>query len=186
MEGRVDRAIIDRWRQRRLVRGDGRPGRGRGLEDEDNDEYQSRMEFPPDDVVAAVTRLNDRREKTAEDNLTQHECAAGALCVAPSGADVSASTHRCLDCRGKIHCAMWCGENWKEYLESERCNITPDQLSAAGRASVQGSNHEMITICRVCINRLESRNADDDSVSVDDSLATPRALYDDAKGRVSR
>jgi hypothetical protein len=56
------------------------------------------------------------------------------LCVAPSGADVSASTHRCLDCRDKIHCAMWCGENWKEYLESERCNITPDQLSAAGRA----------------------------------------------------
>ena len=55
MEGRVDRAIIDRWRQRRLVRGDGRPGRGRGLEEEDNDEYQSRMEFPPDDVVAAVT-----------------------------------------------------------------------------------------------------------------------------------
>lgn len=192
MEGRVDRAIIDRWRQRRLVRGDGRPGRGQGLEDEDNDEYQSRMEFPPDDVVAALTRLNDRQEETAEDNLTQHECAAGALCVAPSGADVSASTHRCLDCRGKIHCAMWCGENWKEYLESERCNITPDQLSAAGRASVQGSNHEMITICRVCINRLESRNADDDSdadddsVSVDDSLATPRALYDDAKGRVSR
>ena len=55
MEGRVDRAIIDRWRQRRLVRGDGRPGRGRGLEEEDNDEYQPRMEFPPDDVVAAVT-----------------------------------------------------------------------------------------------------------------------------------
>jgi hypothetical protein len=44
----------------------------------------------------------------------------------------------------------------------------------------------MITICRVCINRLESRNANDDSISVDDSLATPRALYDDAEGRVSR
>ncbi len=51
---------------------------------------------------------------------------------------------------------------------------------------MQGSNHEMITICRVCINRLESRNANDDSISVDDSLATPRALYDDAEGRVSR
>ena len=51
MEGRVDQAIIDCWRQRRLGRGDGRPERGRGLEDEDNDEYQSRMEFPPDDVV---------------------------------------------------------------------------------------------------------------------------------------
>ena len=135
------------------------------------------MEFPPDDVIAAVTHLDERREKTAElsplceDNHTQHACAAGALCVAPSGADVSASTHRCLDCQRKIHCAMWCGENWKEYLESERCNITPNQLSAAGRASVQGSNHEMITICRVCINRLESRNADDDSDADDDSVA---------------
>ena len=103
-----------------MVRGDGRPGRGQNLEEEDDNEYRARMDDPPDDVVAAVTRLNERREKTAEDNLTQHKCAAGALCVAPSGADVSATTHHCLDCRGKIHCAMWCGENWKEYLESDR------------------------------------------------------------------
>ena len=122
MEGGVDRDIIARWQRRRLVRGDGRPGRGRNLEEEDDNEYRARMDDPPDDVVAAVTRLSEHREKTAKDNLTQHKCAAGALCVAPSGADVSATTHHCLDCRGKIHCAMWCGENWKEYLESERCN----------------------------------------------------------------
>jgi len=65
------------------------------------------------------------------------------LCAAPPGTDVSASAHRCLDCRGKIHCAMWCSENWGEYIESDCCKITPDQLSAAGRASVQGSDHEL-------------------------------------------
>ena len=150
MEGGVDQAIIDCWQLRRLVRGDGRPGRGRSLQEEDDDEYRWRMDDPPDDVIAAVTRLDERREKTAElsplceDNHTQHACAAGALCVAPPGTDVSASAHRCLDCRGKIYCAMWCGENWGEYIESDRCKITPEQLSAAGR--VQGSDHELITI----------------------------------------
>jgi hypothetical protein len=79
MEGRVDQSFIDHWQLRRLVRGDGRPGRGRSLEEEDDDEYQSRMEFPPDYIIAAVTRLAERQEKTAElsaireDNRTQHE-----------------------------------------------------------------------------------------------------------------
>ena len=139
---------LDRWQLRRLVRGDGRPGRGLSLAEEDDDEYRWRMDDPPDDVIAAVMRLDERREKTAElsalceDDHTQHECAAGALCAAPPGTDVSASAHCCLDCRGKIHCAMWCGENWGEYIKSDRCKITPDQLSATGRASVQGSDHE--------------------------------------------
>ena len=62
------------------------------------------MEDPPDDVIAAVTRLDERREKTAElsalceDDHMQHEFAVGALCAAPPGTDVSASAHRCLDC----------------------------------------------------------------------------------------
>jgi hypothetical protein len=120
------------------------------------------MDDPPDDVVAAWTRLDKSREKTVElsrlfnDDHTQNECAAGALCVAPPGTDLSASAHRCLECRGKIHCAMWCGENWGEYIASDHCKITPEQLSAAGRASVQNSDHELITICRVCVDRLES------------------------------
>jgi hypothetical protein len=262
MEGRVDQSIIDHWQLRRLVRGDGRPGRGRSLEEEDDDEYQSRMEFPPDDVIAAVTRLAERQEKTAElsairednrtqhewgttaagltggyasrstmggalggggvygaggggiggtggggglmggygagasisrdviaavtrlaerqektaelsairkDDLTQHECAAGALCVAPPGIDVSASTHRCLDCQGKIHCALWCSENWKEYSASDRCKITPDQLSAAGRASVQDSSGaRQEAKDRIAAYKLLKRSDDDDDDGGDD------------------
>ena len=84
MEGRVDQAIIDRWQLRRWVRGDGRPGRGLSLAEEDDDEYRWRMDDPPDDVIAAVMCLDERREKTAElsalceDDHTQHEC-----CVRP-------------------------------------------------------------------------------------------------------
>ena len=108
MEGGGDQAIIDSWQLR--------------LAEEDDDDYRWRMESPPDDVIAAVTRLDERREKTAElstlceDDHTQHECVAGALCAAPPGTDVSASAHRCLDCQGKIHCVWWCGENWGEYI----------------------------------------------------------------------
>ena len=160
MEGVADRYIVDRWKKRRLVRRDDE--RGRGLVEEDDNEYCHRMDDPPDDVVAAWTRLDKSREKTVElsrlfnDDHTQNECAAGALCVAPPGTDLSASAHRCLECRGKIHCAMWCGENWGEYIASDHCKITPEQLSAAGRANVQNSDHELITICRVCVDRLES------------------------------
>jgi hypothetical protein len=49
---RSDKAIIDCWEQHRMVRGDGRPGRGRGLQEEDDDKYQSRMDFGAlDDTV---------------------------------------------------------------------------------------------------------------------------------------
>ena len=84
MEGGVDQAIIDRWQLRRLVRGDGRPGRGQSLAEEDNGDYCWRMDDPPDDVIAAVMVLDESREKTAElyalceDDHTQHECAASA------------------------------------------------------------------------------------------------------------
>ena len=151
------------------------------------------MDDPPDDVIAAVMCLDERREKTAElsalceDDHTQHECAAGALCAAPPGTDVSASAHRCLDCRGKIHCAMWCGENWGEYIESDRCKITPDQLSAAGRASVQGSDHELITICRVCIDR-ELQNQRDRRRTLTTELANhigSAGARQDAKERIA-
>jgi len=90
MEGGVDQAIIDRWQLCRLVRGDGRPGRGRSLAEEDDDEYRWRMDNPPDDVIAAVTRLDEHREKTAELSAllkvdhTQHECAAGYVVCGPS------------------------------------------------------------------------------------------------------
>jgi len=96
---------------------------------------------------------------SANEEGTSHECADGALCAAPPGTDVNASAHRCLDCRGKIHCAMWCGENLGAYTESGHCTIVSDQLSAAGRASVQGADHELITICNKCIDRLEGSSS---------------------------
>ena len=41
-----------------MVRGDGRPGRGRGLQEEDDDEYQSRMDFgAPDDTVSQAMAM---------------------------------------------------------------------------------------------------------------------------------
>ena len=82
------------------------------LAEEDVEKYAWRMNDPTNDVLAAAARLN-KQEKTAElsalceDNHTQHECAAGALCALPPGTDVSSSTHHCLDCQGNIHCAMW-------------------------------------------------------------------------------
>jgi hypothetical protein len=41
---------------RRMVKGDGRPGRGRCLAEEDEDEYDSRIEWPPGDFIAAFKR----------------------------------------------------------------------------------------------------------------------------------
>ena len=100
MEGVANRDIADRWQKRCLVRRD--DSRGQSLAEEDDDEYCHRMDDPPDDVVAAWMRLDECREKTAKlsplykDDHTQHECATGALCMAPPGTDVSASTHHCL------------------------------------------------------------------------------------------
>jgi hypothetical protein len=151
MEGGVDKAIVDCWQLRRLVREDGRPGNGRSLAEEDNDEYHWRMDDPPDDVIAAVTHLDERREKTAElsalceDDHTQHECAAGALCAAPPGTNGSASAHRCLDCRGKIHCAMWCGKNWGEYIKSDRCKTDRLEIPSPFSSESNGLHTEAPT-----------------------------------------
>ena len=76
MEGGGGQDIVDRWRQRRLARRDDR--RGRSLAEENDDNYRHRMDDPPDYVVAAWTRLDKSREKTAElsalyeDDHTQH------------------------------------------------------------------------------------------------------------------
>jgi hypothetical protein len=97
--------------------------------------------------------MSTNEEGTSGNNCL-HECAAGAFCTAPPGTDDNASAHRCLDCRRKIHCALWCGENWGEYIELGCCKITPNRLSATGQLSMQG-DHKLITICYMCLNRLE-------------------------------
>jgi len=65
---------------------------------------------------------------STNEDRSQHECAAGEFCMAPPGANINASTHRCLNCQCKIHCAIWCGENWGEYIKSSHCKIA-DELS---------------------------------------------------------
>ena len=91
---------------------------------------------------------------TNEDR-SQHEWAAGEFCMAPPGANINASTHHCLNCQCRIHCAFWCGENWGEYIQSGRCKITTNQLSTAGQLSMQG-DHELITICSMCLTALRA------------------------------
>jgi hypothetical protein len=86
-------------------------------------------------------------------------CAAGMLCQAPDHADINSSMHCCLNCRGEIHSAMWCGKNWGNYIMSANCRITLDQLTAAGRATIHDSDHKLITICNVTFGQADSRHA---------------------------
>jgi hypothetical protein len=58
---------------------------------------------------------------------------------------------------------MWCGKNWGNYIMSANCRITPNQLTAAGRATIHDSDHKLITIYNVCVNSLESPNSLDES-----------------------
>jgi hypothetical protein len=60
------------------------------------------------------------------------ECATGMMCTAPPGAKLSESPHHCLNCRRKIHTAIWCGKNWGEYVHSGVSKINVYQLSIAG------------------------------------------------------
>jgi hypothetical protein len=74
---RSDRAIIADFERRRMVRGEGRPDRGRGLAEEDDDEYQSRMDWGmPEDVIAAMSH------QVTRDKIRENICAAGAACTA--------------------------------------------------------------------------------------------------------
>ena len=93
------------------------------------------------------------------------ECAAGMMCTAPPGAKLSESPHHCLDCRRKIHTAIWCGKNWGEYVDSSVCKITANQLSIAGRESIHSIGHEMLTICYNCVNPLKSTTTSESTLA---------------------
>ena len=79
-------------------------------------------------------------------------CAAGDLCSAPPGSDLSLSTHRCLECGNKIHCAIWCGKSISELTGSK---ITADRLSANGSMRFKTADPELTCICKGCIKRLD-------------------------------
>jgi hypothetical protein len=108
--------------------------------------------------AATVTMNND--------STRQAKCAAGSLCEAPDHAKLEESTHYCFECKGKIHSAIWWGRNLSEINSSGSLKITADQLSSAGRASFQSSDHDLLSICRVCIARLStsSNNTTDTAI----------------------
>ena len=56
-----------------------------------------------------IVEEQEKEDRADADNGRGKGCAAGALCVAPPNATLEDSTHHCLKCRGRIHCALWCG-----------------------------------------------------------------------------
>jgi hypothetical protein len=158
----MDAYIIDAWMRR-----DDR---------EDDDAYEGRMNLgPPNNVAVAVEHENQCTASAttplAMSANKEEVCAAGAFCSAEANNNVNKSTHRCLNCRGRIHCAMFCGKNWGDYADSANCQITPNQLSAAGRAAVRDGDHELITICSMCINNLEGAPSLDEPHAEDETAA---------------
>ena len=89
-----------------MVRGNGRPGRGRTLEEEDDDEYQSRQDDPPEYVLAVIMRQNERERS----NECAAGCAAGTACTAPSSEDLATLPHRCWGCGLRVHSSVLCGK----------------------------------------------------------------------------
>ena len=79
-------------------------------------------------------------------------CAAGDLCSAPPGSDLSSSTHCCLECGNKIHCTIWCGKSINKLTGSK---ITANRLSTNGSAKFKTADLELTCICKGCIKRLD-------------------------------
>jgi hypothetical protein len=105
----LDVEIINAWK-RRGVR-------------EDDDDYEGRMNLvPPNNVATAVEHENQRAASPTMllpmSANKEAACTAGTLCQAPDHANINSSMHCCLNCRGKIHSAMWCGKNRGNYIMS--------------------------------------------------------------------
>jgi hypothetical protein len=145
---RSDKAIVDNWEQRRMVKGDGRPGRGQCLAEEDDDEYNSRMEFPPDDVIAAFERQQVKRHK-----IWENICAAGAACTAHESADLAASTHHCYGCGLKVHSSILCGKSLDTLL-IDQPSLVCHTLPGDRVISDEGTDNEMHCVCFTCIGKM--------------------------------
>jgi len=79
MEGVGDQAIIDCWQLH--------------LAEEDDDDYRSRMDSPPDDVIAAVTRMDDCLGSTrSRSSGSRVEVSITALQAAPAAGELSVAT----------------------------------------------------------------------------------------------
>jgi hypothetical protein len=78
MEGVGDQAIIDCWKLR--------------LAEEDDDDYRSRMDSPPDDVIAAVTRMDKRLGTRSGSSGSSVVVSTTALQAAPAAGVLSIAT----------------------------------------------------------------------------------------------
>ena len=85
IEGGGDKAIIDGWQLRGA--------------DEDDDDYRSRMDSPPDDVIAAVTRLEMRLTSTRSgiSGSTRMDVSTMELQASPAAGDISVATGGAID-----------------------------------------------------------------------------------------
>ena len=115
---RSDKAIVDNFERHRMDKVDGQPGRGRCLAEEDDDEYNSRIEWLPGDVIAAFERQQVKRDK-----IQETICAAGAACTAHESADLAALTHRCCGCGLKVHSSTLCGKSLDTLLIDQPCLV---------------------------------------------------------------
>jgi hypothetical protein len=78
MEGVGNQAIIDCWKLR--------------LAEEDDDDYHSRMDSPPDDVIAAVTCMDERLGTRSGSSGSSVEVSTTALQAAPAAGVLSVAT----------------------------------------------------------------------------------------------
>ena len=131
-----------------MVKGDGRPGRGQCLAEEDDDEYNSRMEFPPDDVIAAFELQQVKRHK-----IWENICAAGAACTAHESADLAASTHHCYGCGLKVHSSILCGKSLDTLL-IDQPSLVCHTLPGDRVISDEGTDNEMHCVCFTCIGKM--------------------------------
>ena len=76
MEGGGDQAIIDRWQLR--------------LAEEDDNDYRWRMDSPPDDVIAAATRMDERLGRSGSSSSV--EVSTTALQAAPAAGVLSVAS----------------------------------------------------------------------------------------------
>jgi hypothetical protein len=65
---------------------------------------------------------------------SEMRCAAGVLCRAHDGADLAGSTHHCIQCGKRMHCALLCGETVEDYIASGK-SINIDDLCPDRRQS---------------------------------------------------
>jgi hypothetical protein len=144
---RSDRAIIADFEQRRMVRGDGRPGRGQGLVEEENNEYQSRMDWGvPEDVIAAMSR------QVARDKIRENICAAGVAYTAHKSADLAASTHHCCGCGLKVHSSTLCEKSLLTLLIDQPCLV--GRTLPGGRVISEGADNETHCVYFTCIGKM--------------------------------